>query len=289
VVRVAIPGGVWREDAQPNDAPLRELALRAVSEEDAVFLLDTADSLLPSARATALLARCLGEPDAERTARALTVGDREALLLQLRRLSLGETLDCVLRCPAEACGERMELGLRVADMLVPSYQDVKRAYELAFDADEGGARYEISFRVPTAADLENVALIARGDPERGARALLADCLRNARRDGADIGADTLAPSVVAMIANAMVARDPQAEIELELACPACGEAFAVLFDTASFLLQELDERATQLMREVHTLAWHYHWSEREIFQMPRRRRARYLELIAEATREARAR
>lgn len=287
MVRVAIPGGVWREDAQPHDAPLRELALRAVSEDDAAFLLDTADAVLPSARATALLARCLGEPDAERTARALTVGDREALLLQLRRLSLGETLECVLRCPAETCGERMELGLRVADLLVPSYEDVKRTYELAFDAD--GKRYEISFRVPTADDLDNVALIARGDPERGARALLAGCVRNARLDGAHIGVDALAPSVAAMIANAMVARDPQAEIELELTCPVCGQAFAVVFDTASFLLQELDERATQLMREVHTLAWHYHWSERDIFRMPRRRRARYLELVADATREARSR
>jgi hypothetical protein len=49
-----------------------------------------------------------------------------------------------------------------------------------------------------------------------------------------------------------------------------------------FFLQELDERAAQLTQEVHTLALHYHWSEREIMQMPRRRRTRYLELVSGA-------
>jgi hypothetical protein len=87
----------------------------------------------------------------------------------------------------------------------------------------------------------------------------------------------------------MADRDPQAEIELDLACPVCNTAFSVVFDTAEFFLQELDQRAAQLTQDVHTLAWHYHWSERDILQLPRRRRARYLELIAGAIARARAR
>jgi hypothetical protein len=87
----------------------------------------------------------------------------------------------------------------------------------------------------------------------------------------------------------MAERDPQAEIELELACPACGSAFSVVFDTATFFLQELDARAKGLMQEVHTLAWHYHWSERDILQMPRQRRARYLELLSQSIAHTRAR
>jgi hypothetical protein len=75
---------------------------------------------------------------------------------------------------------------------------------------------------------------------------------------------------------------------LNLECPVCGGAFAVVFDTASFLLQELDERASRLVHEVHTLAVHYHWSERDILQMPHRRRARYLELVSSKALEVRA-
>src|SRR3954462_9481400 len=119
MLRVAIPGGVWRDDTPQTDGLVRQIALRPVGGEDEAFLLDTAEQAAPSERATALLARCLLEPDADIAARALTVGDREALLLHLRRLTMGETCDCMLRCPAEQCGERMELELNVSDLLVP--------------------------------------------------------------------------------------------------------------------------------------------------------------------------
>jgi hypothetical protein len=287
VVRVAIPGGVWVDGVQRTDGPLRELALRPVSGEDEAFLLDTAEHALPSERATALVARCLGDAEVETTAHALTVGDREALLLQLRALTLGDTLDCVLSCPAASCGERMELELRVAELLVPAYADVRRSYELT--AEEGDARYDVSFRLPTGADLERVALVSRGDPERGADELLARCVLGAMHDGVEMRADSLPRAVRSAVAAAMAERDPQAEIELELACPTCGNAFSIVFDTATFFLQELDERARRLMHEVHTLAWHYHWSERDILQMPHRRRARYLELVSESVAHPRAR
>ena len=42
--------------------------------------------------------------------RALSVGDREALLLHLRLATLGERIDCVAGCPDPACGERLPEG-----------------------------------------------------------------------------------------------------------------------------------------------------------------------------------
>lgn len=35
-----------------------------------------------------------------------------------------------------------------------------------------------------------------------------------------------------------------------------------------------------LYHEVHQLAWHYHWSEREILAMSRAKRRRYLALLS---------
>ena len=287
MLRVAIPGGVWRSDALRSDGPVRELALRPIGGEDEVFLLDTADHPVPSARATALLARCLDEVDAERTARSLTVGDREALLLQLRRLTLGDAFDCVLRCPVAACGERMELSLRVSDLLLPPYANVQREYETVLDASDG--KYAMTYRLPTAEDLERAATHARNDVELGALSLLTACLVTATRDGAVVHARELSASARDEISAAMAAHDPQAEIELDLVCPTCSSEFSIVFDTAMFLLQELDQRAQQLTHDVHTLALHYHWSEREILHLPPRRRARYLELVAESVARSRVR
>ena len=284
MLRVAIPGGVWRDDSRRTGMPLREIALRPAGGEDEAFLIDSADHATPSERASALLARCLEEPDADRLVRSLTIGDREALLLHLRRVTLGETLDCVLSCPAN-CGERMEFELRVDDLLVPAYNDVRTEHNLTLEAERG--RYDVTFRLPTAEDLDCAASIARSDVLQGARSLLERCVVRAVRGEDVVGSDDLPPPVQDAIADAMAQRDPQAEIELDLACPQCGATFAIVFDTAAFFLQEIDERAAHLAQEVHTLAWHYHWSEREILAMPRRRRARYLELVADARARAR--
>src|SRR5437773_12011973 len=98
-VDVTVPGGRW------TDAALtRAFRLRPLSGKDAVEFLDES----PRARTvTELLARCAGL--SEQAAAELTVGDREALLLHLRRLTLGDLAPCVLKCPRSACGERMDL------------------------------------------------------------------------------------------------------------------------------------------------------------------------------------
>jgi hypothetical protein len=283
---VAIPGGVWSEGAAGTEQPRREVTLRAVTGEDEAFLLESADDVAPSSRATTLLGRCIDEPDVAANAHALTVGDREALLLHLRRLTLGETFDCVLTCPVDSCGERMELTLPVTGLMVPPYRDVRREHDLIADVD--GARYAITFRLPTAADLDAIGPIARRDPERGATALAERCVSQVTRNGEELDVGELTSAVRSALAEAMAERDPQAEIELELTCPACSTGFSVLFDTASFFVQELDARAARLLHEVHTLAWHYHWSERDILLMPRRRRERYLAMVADRVAHTRA-
>src|SRR5919202_720865 len=92
---IRLPGGFWLEGTHHQEADLRSL-----NGEDEVFLLEMGESLLPAERTTALLTRCvirLGplSPATVETVAALTAGDREALLLHLRRLTLGERFQCV--------------------------------------------------------------------------------------------------------------------------------------------------------------------------------------------------
>jgi hypothetical protein len=257
-VEVTLPGGLFVEGERRQDALLRPL-----TGEDEAFLLEDAAGLSPAARTTALLARCLErlgpvEPVDANAVRALTAGDREALLLELRRLSFGERLECVLSCPDPACGEAMEVELRAGDLLLAPYEDARPEY------DEEAAR----FRLPNGGDLEAAAVAARDGVEAGVRLVLERCVL-AGEPGA--GIDAL-----------MAELDPQADIELELVCPACAHAFTVAFDTGDFLVREVGRDSDSLLREIHLLGLHYHWPESELMAMTPRRRRRYLNHLAEA-------
>jgi hypothetical protein len=278
-ILASLPGGIWADGPEP----VRHVTLRAVSSEDEVFLLDSTIGLSPAERATALLGRCIEDDEDGTVARSLTVGDREALLLQLHRLTFGDALECVLQCPDPACRERMEIELEVRNLLVPPYEDTQREYRLILEVD--GIRHDIRFRLPTASDLDTVAA-ASSDPELGAAELLRACVTRATCGRRTVSVEDLAPEATAQIAAAMVKRDPQAELELDVSCPVCGHAFQVVLDTGLFLLQELDARAAQLLIDVHTLAVHYHWTERDILAMPPSRRERYLELLSGALQDS---
>src|SRR5215208_6961802 len=107
-VRIALPGGLWRDGSCHRAAEVRPL-----TGSDDEVLLETRTTLSPAERVTEVLSRCvdrIGDVTFDREAAvALTVGDREALLLQLRRLTLGNAVDCVLNCPD--CGANIEFEL----------------------------------------------------------------------------------------------------------------------------------------------------------------------------------
>jgi len=255
---VTLPGGLFVDGERRQDALLRPL-----TGEDEAFLLEDAEGLSPAARTTALLVRCLErlgplQPVDAGAVRALTAGDREALLLELRRLSFGERLECVLACPAPDCGEVMELELRAGDLLMAPYADARPEYEV------DGAR----FRLPNGGDLEAAAVAARDGVGAGVRLVLERCV--------------LAGDARERVDALMSDLDPQADIELELACPACGHTFTVPFDTGDYLAREAGSDSDSLLREIHLLGLHYHWPESELMAMTPRRRRRYLNHLAEA-------
>ena len=196
---VPIPVGVWGDEPTPR----RELTLRPVDSVDEVFLLDTADELGQAERASALLARCLvadgAADDGTDLLGRLTAGDREAALLQLRRLTLGERLEAVIACPVADCGELMELELVVDDLLVPPVRRPSRSYRITL---EGGAGpLVVRFRLPTGSDLDEVASASRADAAAGVAELLRRCLLGASEDGHDVALDQLDGAAVAAIST----------------------------------------------------------------------------------------
>lgn len=250
--------------------------LAPLTGADEAFLIEQGSQLLPAQRTTALLANCVTHLGQETRItpehiRALTIGDREALLLNLHRLTFGETLDCVIRCPNPTCGEKMELDLRVSELLHAPYADAGEVYEI-----EGKDKpaWRASFRLPTGEDQENAAVLARNDTEEAERLILTRCL---------ISASTDAPmqSLLRELPEVMAELDPQAETTLRLTCPVCETAFAQVLDAGDFLFREITDRETSLYRQVHLLAYHYHWGEGEIMALTDHKRHMYLGLLRE--------
>jgi hypothetical protein len=284
-VIIRLPGGF-----NANGEHWREAHLRALTAEDQLFLAEECHGLMPAQWATEALTRCvtrLGPHESvnQDVVRALSVGDREALLIHLRRLTAGDRISCVLTCVAPACGEKLELDLNAADLLLEAYADPPQHHELRIARDDGDATV-VRFRLPNGFDQEAAALLARTDVAAAIDLLLHRCTQSATvADGSE--ARELAGSVGASLSARMAELDPQAEIVLRVTCPACARTFSAVFDAAAYLAQEIQHAVRRLYHEIHLLAYHYHWSAAEILRMSARTRRQYLRLLEnELTREA---
>jgi hypothetical protein len=274
---VTLPHGLWRDGERCTLA-----VLRGITGADEALLIDYGVHLSIASRTTQLLERCLTRiegvtPIDAAVVRDLTVGDREALLLQLRAQFVGDQLDAVIECPTVECGEKIEVELSIADILQEEYDDAAAEYEEAVGA--GDTRRLVRFRLPTGGDQEAIAPLARSDIAGAARALLERCVLSVA--GHDPGRD------LDEIGDFVVTRwehlDPQAETILRFVCPNCGSEFETSLDAGSFLFEELAARSAYLFHEVDALAKTYHWTEAEILSLSPQRRRRYVELLTGAS------
>jgi hypothetical protein len=279
IAEVALPHGL---DA-PN-GPSRAAAVRSLSGRDELELMEITGRTSPARRATDLLARCLVRLGGvacpgEEAVRRLIFGDREALLLHLRRHMFGDRISCVVICPEHDCAGRMDVDLTVEQLLdrpVPAPEPILRV-----SARAGRERYSARFRLPTVGDVEAGADAAASDPGGAARMVLQRCVDSVEIVGADQPVERLPAELVDLIEARMLEADPFAETVISLTCPECGHGFRLLFDPADYLFRELSGLGRGLFVEVHQLALHYHWHESEILDLPRGRRLLYLGLLAD--------
>jgi hypothetical protein len=187
-------------------------------------------------------------------------------MIQLRRITLGQGVSAVVTCPA--CAQRMDVDFEADAVPVTQRPQTAETHPV----DLGGR--VLSFRLPTGADQE----AALGLDEPDAVTLLLDrCLVGAT--AADLSAADRTTVIETMGRTA-----PRVDVELDLVCPECEHAFLLDFDLTAFVIEEMRTNARQLLREVHTLAFYYHWSEPDVLNLRRDRRRSYLSLLRDATR-----
>jgi HD-GYP domain-containing protein (c-di-GMP phosphodiesterase class II) len=210
---------------------------------------------------------------------ASSVGQRDMALLAIREQVFGSSFASYAECPQ--CRAALEFAFSANDIRVGAAAESDDRQVLTFERDG----YTIQARLPDSAD--QLAIVGCGDVASARALLLQRCILSVAYQGIGMEAkdkkdrNELPESVIAALGEAMIERDPQAEIRLKLVCPSCDHQWLAVFDILTFLWQEITTHARRILRYVHILASAYGWSESEILALSAMRRRFYLEMVAE--------
>jgi hypothetical protein len=244
------------------------ITARALTGEDeASFAEEAARGESALALIAALAARA-GRRDGERIddPTAMTLGEAQGFALRLRAASLEGPARAAFSC--SACGERLELPLDPAQLLVPS------AAAPATATIDG---LSFSCRPATVGDV--LAAASSDDP---GRALLARCVSVTDSGGEPCDVAALPEALADAMAAHLLALDAQAETVLACTCPGCGASLEAVFDPAQFLAAELASATPALFVDVLAIAARTGWTEQAILAMPRQRRRGYAAALGAA-------
>lgn len=271
-----------------QDVELRPLSGR---EEE---ILTTGRKQDAAISTTAILCRCIQRigsisPISQNVARALLVADRQYLLLKLREATFGERVQATILCPWQDCGKPMDIEFSLRDIPTTESEDKGPIYkmelspEAAFIDDSGSYNRWVTFRLPNGGDQEVVSPLLSEDEEKASVMLLERCIQTmgcVRNPGYE-QISKLSSLARMEIEAQMETVAPKVDLTMRTICPECDRDLTTPFDIQSFFFSELKISSDLLYREVHYLAYHYHWSEREIMDMPRGKRRKHIEILAD--------
>jgi hypothetical protein len=245
--------------------------MRLLTADDIIRVWELGQRQDSAERAVTVLAVALPEKQGDEL-RRLSLGQRNAHLLGVRERLFGSALNAFSECPG--CGERLELSLS-SDALRDAGPFATADTE--FDLETEG--YTVHFRLLDTYDLRAAAGAADVDAAR--KLLVERCVVQARHEGEIVRVTELPETVIEQLATRLAECDPQAEVLIDLACPACESRWWIPFDIASFFYTEISALARRLLREVHMLARAYAWREADILAMSAQRRQYYLEMLGQ--------
>ena len=214
-----------------------------------------------------LLCVACSVPDIQ-TMAGVSIGERDARLLQLRAWMFGTQLSNMAYCPA--CSQPVEWETNLRDLqLQPAHAETRPN-----EFDLGSAGFSLRFRLLNSLDL----MAATGNTGVNAKQLLSGCILKVQHEQQDCGADDLPDEVFEALDKRLDEEDPQADIQMMVNCPACAHEWHATFDILSYLWVEIDSWAKHMLQEVSVLARAFGWSERDILNMSTQRRQLYLEM-----------
>jgi hypothetical protein len=244
--------------------------MHALSGEEILVAWERSRQRPEQEAALALLALALPERQVSELA-ALPLGERNALLLELRATTLGSTMEGRAVCPG--CGMQLEFTLDARQL----------AQGLREQATSSGEELDgLALRPVNTQDL--LACAGATDEEEARMILLK---RTVTVQQAEPGSDEPQPvrlqSLSAPVTDALIEKfeelNAAGEIQVQLQCAGCEARPRLDLDIAHYLVREIAGAARRLMAEIHELARAYGWSEESIARMSGARRAAYLEML----------
>lgn len=213
----------------------------------------------------------------------LPIGQRDALLLLLREITLGPRMESSARCPQ--CLAQVEMRFNTADIRLSESPDLQLLAHTDHQAgalypqtplsEEVGA-YRLTYRLPDSEDL--AAIVNVSSVADAHRMLLDRCVLEARLEGARVALADLPVEILAWLGERIAQADPQGDILLDLNCPNCDHRWQAIFDISTFFWVEIVALSKRLLQDVHTLASAYGWNEEYILNMSAVRRQAYVEM-----------
>jgi hypothetical protein len=242
--------------------------MRALSTVELLTVWELGAEQRAAQRALTLLAAATDDDSTGQLVQ-LSLGQCDERLLTLRESTFGPQLSALSACPS--CDETLQFEINAGDIRQAPASEPGESIELT------QGEYGVRFRLPN--NLDIIALDPNADNEENRAHLLRRCVLTARRAQAAIATEDLPSDVVTALADRMAEADPQADVQLALACPQCGHSWHSPLDIASFFWSEINAWARRLLNDVHTLASAYGWNEAEILALSATRRQAYLELV----------
>jgi len=232
--------------------------MRALSSSELLDLWERGGGLRPLDQA--LLALSAALPDvAPETLADWPLGRRNHALLEMYRFCFGPHLQAWSGCAQ--CGEQMEF--RIDSRALINHASGANAETVSV----GG----YSFRLPSSRDLAAAAR-EREIGLAGIRILERCQLSGAKRAN-------WSEEELNQIEASMALCDPLAETRLALRCPTCDHEAEETLDIVGLVWSEIASHANRLLREIHSLASAYGWTESQVLSLSAYRRARYLEMV----------
>jgi hypothetical protein len=217
---------------------------------------------------TQLLASIVNSHSAQQLAE-LCVADRQFILLQWRLRESAAEEWLTAQCPE--CDAFYDFPM---DWRALPIKPAAATFPLVTVTVAG---CEICFRVPNGQDQEFIAdLVNSAEISESLSLALARRLIVAESEATkkELG-ELIAVTDVPYIESAIEAVAPELADRLSLRCPECNSEHSVSLDLYRGLLKPV----SHLLDDVHRLALHYHWSEKDILDMPKKRRVSYLQRL----------
>lgn len=233
--------------------------LHALRGTDEMLVTDistrTALSLLEK-----LVARVdLGEAAVTFSVAGIVTADRDRIFAALFMGMYGSKIESTITC--RHCSTPFDLDFSLSALL--------KHYQLAAVDPYSEGVFQIGnetrFRLPTGAD---ELLLSEINETTAEDFLLSRCLikGDIEKNGA-------------LVQEKMAEIAPVLNLSMQAHCPECGTNQEVHFDIQTFFLTRLKQEYPQLIKEVHRIAQHYHWSAEAILNLPRNLRKQYVALI----------